>query len=44
MNLLNLPLVNWNNGIVVIGIFAAVVVVLIVVVLSLMNGNSKKQT
>ena len=36
-----LPLVNWNNGIIMIGIFAAVVVLLIVVLLSLMNSDKK---
>lgn len=42
MNELVLPLVDWSNGIVMIGIFAAVVVLLIVVVLSLMNGGNKE--
>jgi len=36
-----LPLVNWGNGIIMIGIFAAVVVLLIVVLLSLMNSDKK---
>lgn len=42
MNELVLPLVDWSNGIVMIGIFAAVVVLLIVVVLSLMTGSNKE--
>jgi len=41
MNQLVFPLVDWSNGIVMIGIFAAVVVLLIVVVLSLINGSNK---
>ncbi|MFC4097238.1 hypothetical protein [Euzebyella saccharophila] len=42
MNTLRLlPLVSWENGIWMIGIFAAVVVVLITVVWSFINGNKK---
>ncbi len=36
-----LPLVDWSNGIVMIGIFAAVVVLLIIVLLNLMNSGKK---
>lgn len=42
MNQLVIPLVDWSNGMVMIGIFAAFVVLLIVVVLSLMTGDNKK--
>lgn len=41
MNELVLPLVKWGNGIVMIGVFAAVCVLLVVVVLSLMNSGNK---
>ncbi len=41
MNQLVFPLVNWSNGIVMIGIFAAFVVLLVVVVLNLIKGGNK---
>ena len=41
MSQLVFPLVNWSNGIIMIGIFAAVVVLLVVVVLSLMSKDKK---
>ncbi|MEP3211130.1 MAG: hypothetical protein ABJN95_18225 [Maribacter sp.] len=37
-----LPLVDWSNGIIMIGIFAAVVVLLIIVLLNLMNSGKKR--
>jgi len=37
-----LPWVDWNNGIIMIGIFAAVVVLLILVLLSLMSSGKKR--
>ena len=39
-----LPLVNWSNGIVMIGVFAVVVVALVLVMLSLMNSGKGKQS
>ena len=42
MNQAVLPLVNWSNGIIMIGIFAAVVVLLIVMLVSFMNSERKK--
>jgi hypothetical protein len=41
MSQLVFPLVNWSNGIIMIGIFAAVVVLLVVVVLNLMSKDKK---
>ncbi|MDC6387148.1 hypothetical protein PP182_00530 [Maribacter sp. PR1] len=37
-----IPLVNWSNGIIMIGVFAAVVVALVLVLLSLMNSGKGK--
>jgi hypothetical protein len=42
MNQLAIALVNWNNGIIMIGIFAAVVVALILILISFMNSERKK--
>ncbi len=39
-----IPLVNWSNGIVMIGVFAVVVVALVLVMLSLMNSGKGKQS
>lgn len=36
-----LPLVNWSNGIIMIGVFALVVIVLVAVLVSLMNSGKK---
>ncbi len=36
-----LPLVNWGNGIVMIGVFVAVVIALIVVLINFMNSGKK---
>ncbi|WP_262710870.1 hypothetical protein [Maribacter algarum] len=41
MSNLILPLVDWSNGIIMIGVFAAVVALLILVLLSLMNSGKK---
>ncbi|WP_170158848.1 hypothetical protein [Ulvibacterium marinum] len=38
-----LPLVNWSNGIVMIGVFALVVIALIAVLVSLMNSGKKDE-
>ncbi|WP_262885603.1 hypothetical protein [Flagellimonas ochracea] len=38
---LSIPLVSWENGIWMIGVFALVVVVLVVAVLAMMNGGKK---
>ncbi|WP_281499724.1 hypothetical protein [Allomuricauda sp. SCSIO 64092] len=39
--LLTLPLVSWDNGILMIGVFALVVVLLIAAVFMLMNSGKK---
>jgi hypothetical protein len=36
-----LPLVNWGNGIIMIGVFAAVVIALVVTLLIFMNSGKK---
>ncbi|WP_262911466.1 hypothetical protein [Allomuricauda sp. SCSIO 65647] len=36
-----LPLVSWDNGIIMIGVFALVVIILVVAVLALMNSGKK---
>ncbi len=36
-----LPFVNWGNGIIMIGVFAAVVVALVVALLIFMNSGKK---
>ena len=39
-----LPLVNWGNGIIMIGVFALVVIILVVVLFSLMNSDKKVES
>ncbi|WP_299531928.1 hypothetical protein [Ulvibacterium sp.] len=39
-----LPLVNWSNGIVMIGVFALVVITLIAILVSLMNSGKKDES
>ncbi|UWX55651.1 hypothetical protein NYZ99_04130 [Maribacter litopenaei] len=39
-----IPLVDWSNGIIMIGVFAVVVVALVLVMLSLMNSGKGKQS
>jgi len=41
MKSLILPLVDWSNGIVMIGVFAAVCIVLILVLLGFIFGQKK---
>ncbi len=36
------PLVNWSNGIIMIGVFALVCVVLVAVMVSFINSERKK--
>jgi hypothetical protein len=36
------PLVNWNNGIIMIGVFVLVVVLLVVIMVSFINSERKK--
>ncbi|WP_262890270.1 hypothetical protein [Maribacter aquimaris] len=36
-----LPLVNWSNGIIMIGVFGAVVIGLVVTLLIFMNSGKK---
>jgi hypothetical protein len=43
MNYLNLPLVSWTNGTIMIGIFALVVVGLVAAVFLLMNSDKPKK-
>ena len=40
---MNLPLVNWSNGVVMIAVFAGVCIGLGGIVLSIMNSDKKKQ-
>ena len=40
---LNLPLVSWINGTIMIGVFALVCIGLVVTLLLLINSGSKKQ-
>lgn len=42
MNAMHIPLANWGNGVIMIGVFALVVVILVVVTISLMNQGNKK--
>ena len=39
---LNIPLVDWGNGTIMIGVFALVVIIIIGVIFSLMSQGSKK--
>jgi hypothetical protein len=41
MNFLNIPLVSWLNGTIVIGVFVLVVVGLVAAVFMLMNTDKK---
>lgn len=38
-----LPLVNWSNGIIMIGVFVAVVLALVITLVIFMNSGKKKQ-
>lgn len=38
-----IPLVDWSNGIVMIGVFALVVIILVVALVSLMNSGKKEE-
>jgi hypothetical protein len=42
MNYLNLPLVSWTNGTIMIGVFVLVVIGLVVAVFLLMNSDKPK--
>ncbi|MCR1024489.1 MULTISPECIES: hypothetical protein [Cellulophaga] len=42
MNKLAISLVNWNNGIVMIGIFAAVCISLVLIIIAFINSEKKK--
>ena len=42
MQTLNIPLVDWGNGVIMIGVFALVVVILIAVTISFMSQGKKK--
>jgi len=37
------PLVNWSNGIIMIGVFALVCVILVAVLISFVNSERKKK-
>ena len=41
MSLINLPIVSWVNGTIMIGVFVVVVIALLAVVYSLINGDKK---
>lgn len=36
-----IPLVNWSNGVIMIGVFVLVVVILVAVMFSLINSDRK---
>jgi ABC-type transport system involved in cytochrome bd biosynthesis fused ATPase/permease subunit len=42
MNQLAISLVNWNNGIIMIGVFVAVVIALVLILINFMNSEKKK--
>jgi hypothetical protein len=42
MNLLNIPLVSWVNGTIMIGVFVVVVIGLVAAVFLLMNSDKLK--
>ena len=42
MQALNIPLADWGNGVIMIGVFALVVVILIALTISFMSGGKKK--
>jgi len=42
MNQLAISLVNWNNGIIMIGVFVAVVIFLVLILINFMNSEKKK--
>ena len=42
MQALTIPLADWSNGIIMIGVFVLVVVILVAVTISLMNQGKKK--
>lgn len=44
MKELVISLVNWNNGIIMIGIFAAVVVALVLIIIAFINSEKKKES
>ncbi len=39
---LALPMVNWGNGIIMIGVFALVVIVLVAFLINFMNSGKKE--
>lgn len=39
----NIPLFNWGNGVIMIGVFALVVIILIGVTISFMSKGSNKE-
>jgi hypothetical protein len=43
MTALNIPLADWSNGVIMIGVFTLVVVIIVVVILSLMNQDKKNE-
>ena len=43
MTALNIPLADWGNGTIMIGVFVLVVVILVGVTLSLLSQGSKKK-
>lgn len=43
MTALNIPLADWSNGVIMIGVFTLVVVIIVVVILSLMNQDKRNE-
>ncbi len=42
MTAMNIPLADWSNGVIMIGVFALVVVILVVLTISFMSQGKKK--
>lgn len=38
-----IPLVDWGNGVLMIGVFALVCIILIAILINFMNSESKKK-
>jgi hypothetical protein len=43
MILNKIPLVNWSNGVIMIGVFALVCVILVIMLINFMSSGSKKE-
>lgn len=43
MELVSIPLVNWNMGVILIAIFAVVCITLVIIVYKMAQGDKKKE-